>query len=311
MRKLLFLLFISLFSCTVQQEKTNNMRDVLQPYHFKTRHVKLQDGELAYSKEGNGDKVLIFVHGLSSNGDAWYRNIEELKNNYTCYAIDLPGYGKSFLKAEKYTPGYFAEIIREFAHKMNVEKFSIIGHSMGGQAALKFAAEYPEKLDKMILIAPAGIEEFTEFEGNTMKMVTTRVAIENTSDEQIEKNYAVNFFKMPSEANRMIADRKAIKSSADFGQHADAIVGSVHGMLDDKVIADLNKINTPTLFLFGKNDLLIPNRYLHMGMTVEDVANKAQNSVKNSKTELINEAGHFLMFEKPHEVNAAIRNFIK
>ncbi len=311
MKKILFLIFISLLSCTAQKEKPNTMREVLQPYHFKTRFVSLKDGELAYTKEGNGKNVLIFVHGLSSNADAWYRNIEDLQKDFTCYAIDLPGYGKSYLKASEYTPTYFAETIREFAEKMNVQKFTVVGHSMGGQTAIKFASKYPEKLDRMILIAPAGIEEFTEFEGNTMKMVTTKGAIMNTSDEQIDKNYAINFFKMPQEANRMIADRKAIKNTDDFEQHAEAIVGSVHGMLNDKVIADLEKITVPTLLLFGKNDFLIPNRYLHAAMAVDDVAGKAKTALKGSQLQMIENAGHFLMFEKPQEVNHAVRAFLK
>lgn len=311
MRKILFLFLLSFISCATQKTNTNTMKEVLQPYHFKTRFVELQDGEIAYTKEGSGKKTIIFIHGLSSNGDAWYRNIENLKDDFTCYAIDLPGYGKSFLKAENYSPTYFAEIVNEFARKMKVEKFTLVGHSMGGQTALKFASKYPEKLEKLILVAPAGIEEFTEFEGNSMKMVTTKAAIMNTSDEQIDKNYAVNFHKMPHEASRMIADRKAIKTAADFETHAEAIVGSVHGMLDDKVLGDLDRIKTPTLFLFAKNDFLIPNRYLHAGMTVEDVTKKAENSVKGSQVEIINEAGHFLMFEKPKEVNEAIRRFLK
>lgn len=286
------------------------MKETLLPYHFPTKYLQLKEGEIAYVKEGKGKKVLIFVHGLSSNSDAWYRNIEELKNDFTCIAIDLPGYGRSFKNADEFTATYFADILNEFAEKLKLKKFTLVGHSMGGQASIKFASKYPEKLDKLILIAPAGIEEFTEFEGNAMNMVMNPKTIMSTSEEQIDRNYQMNFFKMPKEADQMIQDRKNIKNSADFEQHAIAIQKSVKGMLDDKVIDDLTKIKTPTLLLFAKNDMLIPNKYLHPLLTIDELSKTAKESINGSKLVMIDDAGHFLQFEKPTEVNAAIKEFM-
>lgn len=286
------------------------MKETLLPYHFPTKYLQLKEGEIGYVKEGNGKKVLIFVHGLSSNSDAWYRNIEELKKDFTCIAIDLPGYGKSFKNGDEFTATYFAVILKEFTEKLKLKKFTLIGHSMGGQASIKFASKYPEKLNKLILIAPAGIEEFTEFEGNAMNMVMNPNMIMATTDEQIDRNYQMNFFKMPKEADQMIQDRKNIKKSADFEQYAIAIQKSVKGMLDDKVIDDLTKIKKPTLFLFSKNDMLIPNKYLHPLLTIDVLSKTAQESIKGSELVMINEAGHFLQFEKPTEVNAAIKEFM-
>ena len=312
--KNIVLLLLSLFflQCTVQNTKTNtnSMKDTLLPYHFPTKYLQLKEGEIAYQKEGKGKHVLIFVHGLSSNSDAWYRNIEELKKDFTCIAIDLPGYGRSFKDADEFTATYFAEILNEFTDKLNIKKFTLVGHSMGGQASIKFASKYPEKLDKLILIAPAGIEEFNEFEGNAMKMVMNPKMIMATSEEQIERNYALNFYKMPTEAQQMIQDRKNIVNASDFEAHAIAIQKSVSGMLDDKVKDDLSKIKTPTLILFAKNDMLIPNKYLHPTLTIDVLSKTAQESIKSSKVVMIDEAGHFLQFEKPTEVNKEIKEFM-
>lgn len=308
--KIFFIFFISLFFLQSTAQNTKTMKETLLPYHFPTKYLQLKEGEIAYVKEGKGKKVLIFVHGLSSNSDAWYRNIEELKKDFTCIAIDLPGYGRSFKNADEFTATYFADILNEFAEKLKLKKFTLVGHSMGGQASIKFASKYPEKLDKLILIAPAGIEEFTEFEGNAMNMVMNPKTIMATSDEQIDRNYQMNFFKMLKEAEQMIQDRKNIKKSADFEQHAIAIQKSVKGMLDDKVIDDLTKIKTPTLFLFSKNDMLIPNKYLHPLLTIDELSKTAKESINGSKLVMIDDAGHFLQFEKPTEVNAAIKEFM-
>lgn len=308
--KNIVLIFLSLFFLQCTAQKPKNMNDILLPYHFSTKYLQLKEGEIAYIKEGNGKKVLLFLHGLSSNSDAWYRNIETLDKDYTCIAIDLPGFGKSYKNADEFTATYFASIVKEFAEKMKIEKFTLVGHSMGGQTAIKFAAKYPEKLDKLILIAPAGIEKFSVFDGTAMKMVMNPTTIMASTDEQIDRNYQLNFYKMPKEAAQMIQDRKNIVKSADFEAHAIAIQKSVKGMLDDTVTLDLEKISTPTLFLFGKNDALIPNKYLHPTLTIDELSKTAQKSIKESKLVLIDEAGHFLQFEKPIEVNKEIEEFL-
>ncbi len=309
MKSFLFSLLSILFlQCAAQNTKP--MKETLLPYHFPTKYLQLNEGEIAYVKEGKGPKVLIFVHGLSSNANAWYRNIESLKNDFTCIAIDLPGYGRSFKNTDEFTATYFATILKEFAEKMKLKKFTLVGHSMGGQASIKYAAAYPENLEKLILIAPAGIEQFTEFEGNAMKMVMNKNTIMSTTEEQIDRNYLLNFYKMPQEAAHMIQDRKNIMKSSDFEQHAIAISKSVSGMLDDKVNDDLAKINTPTLILFAKNDLLIPNKYLHPLLTIDALAKTAQESITKSILVMINDAGHFLQFEKPTEVNNEIKKFM-
>ncbi len=131
-----------------------------------------------------------------------------------------------------------------------------------------------------------------------------------TTPEQIHRNYQLNFFKMPADAEKMILDRKNIINASDFDLHALAIENSVKGMLDDTVTEDFPKIKTPTLFLFAKNDMLIPNKYFHPLLTIDQVAEEAKTLVKNSKLVMIDEAGHFLQFEKPAEVNKEIEAFM-
>ena len=293
------------------QIKKNTMTENISTYHYKSHKTRLSEGNVFFTKEGKGNTTLVFLHGLSSNSDAWYRNIESLKDNYTCIALDLPGHGKSYKNAEEYTPTYYAKVLEEFLEKQNIKKIVLIGHSMGGQAAVRFANLHPEMVEKLILVAPAGIEEFSDSESVTIKTFTTKDAVKNTSDEQIERNYNLNFYKTPPEAANMIAERKAAKTASDFDMHALAIEKSVKGMLDDKVILDFPELKMPVLILFGKNDALIPNKFLHIGMTTEKVAEKGKNLISNSKVVMFEESGHFLQFEKPKEVNHAIAEFIQ
>lgn len=307
--------YILLFAFTLMapavfsQNTEKTMKNILAAYEFKTQYTTIDNLEIAYIKEGQGDITLLFLHGLSSNSDAWAKNIKVLRNQYTCIAIDLPGFGKSSKVKAPYTPSFFAGVTHEFIQKHALKNVILIGHSMGGQASIKLAATYPKAIQKLILIAPAGLEEFSGKHADALKSTYTKEMVMNTTDEQIEKNYRLNFFKMPDDAAKMIADRKQRKYASDFNAHCEAIIKSISGMLDEPVVHTLGNIPHETLVIFGENDMLIPNQYLHPDLTTVKVGDIALKKIKNARLKILKEVGHFVQFEKPDAVNTLIREF--
>lgn len=305
-------LILSLVISTVSfSQKAETMKNITSDYTFATHYINIDNLEIAYIKEGKGKQTIVFIHGLSSNADAWSRNIESLKDKYTCVALDLPGFGKSSKVAPAYTPTYYADIVVKLIDKLKLKNVMVAGHSMGGQAAIKLALNHPEKLKKLILIAPAGIEEFNAQQALLMKNAVTADMVSKTTDEQIDRNYQLNFFKLPEEAQTMISDRKRIKQAVDFPEYCDAIVKSIAGMLDESTHAELNLIVVKTLIVFGENDNLIPNRYLNPDLTINLVGGIAQEKIKNSTLHFVSESGHFVQFEKPTEVNRIITTWLE
>ncbi|MCK0124034.1 alpha/beta hydrolase [Gelidibacter sp. F2691] len=287
------------------------MKELLSDYDFQGHKITLNDLEVNYIKEGSGEKTLVFVHGLSSNADAWSKNIEALKTTYTCVALDLPGYGKSSKPDVNYTPTYFAEVVFQFIEKLKLQNVVLIGHSMGGQASVKLASQHPEAIKKLVLVAPAGLEQFSEASAKMMASFLTAESVKNTSEAQIVKNYALNFYEQPEEVSKMIADRIRIIEASDFDAHCNAIVKSVSGMLHDPITNDLQAVSQPTLVIFGDQDMLIPNRYFNPTLTTKTVGEIALNQIKNARLEFVENAGHFVQFEKPSEINALIHEFIE
>ena len=299
-----------MISCTPYNNIPNidRMEDIKYPFEVRKIQVK-DDIEIAYMEAGSGKETILFVHGLGSYSPAWKKNIEELSQNFRCIAVDLPGYGKSSKGNYDGSMTFFAGVLKDFVTKMNLEKVNLVGHSMGGQISIVTSLFYPEIVEKLILVAPAGFEEFDEGEKEWFRGIFTPKAVMLTTPEQIELNFAYNFYQMPTDAQYMVADRIAMRSAEDFEGYCYIIPQCVKGMVDNPVFDKLKDIKQPTLIVFGEHDNLIPNRYLNGGRT-EKIAMAGHEQIENSKLLMVEDAGHFVMFEQSAKVNKEITDFL-
>ena len=281
-------------------------------YKHPVKKVKLPASgyTIAYTDEGRGEKTIIFIHGLGSYLQAWIKNVDALKENYRCISIDLPGYGKSSKEPHSGQMTFYAGIIKELTAELDLQRVTLAGHSMGGQIALTTALLYPEIVENLILVDPAGFESFTKGQKQWFRNVMTYDGVRLTTAEAIQNNLATNFYRLPKDAEFMITDRLAMRTASDFGGYCYAVVQSVSGMVDNPVIDYLQDIKVPTLIFFGENDNLIPNRFLNPGRT-ESIAREGAEKIKNSKLVMVAKCGHFMMFEHPETFNKETKNFLK
>lgn len=304
MKNLIFLSFL-LFSVFLKGQDVSS-------YVFEVKELTLSDNQtIAYVDEGSGAETLVFVHGLGSYLRAWEKNIHELSGSYRCIALDLPGYGQSGASSEGYHPKYFATVLAQLIEKLALKNVILVGHSMGGQIAMHLALDYPELIKKMVLVAPAGLEAFSEAEKMWFKQIYTPAFVAAATPEQVQQNYLLNFFKMPKDAETMIKDRIAQMSTEGFAAYCEMIPQCVMGMLEQPVLERLSELKLPVFLLFGKEDRLIPNKFLHPGLTTEAVAAIGMEKIPNARLHMVSEAGHFVQWEKSAEVNQAISDFVK
>jgi len=280
-------------------------------YPPDTKKIALPGGtEIAYIDRGTGPRTLLFVHGLGANLKAWQKNVDSLSRDYRCIALDLPGYGKSGKGDYDYNMTFFAVQVRGFIAALDLKKVVLVGHSMGGQIALTAALLDSTRLEKLVLLAPAGIETFSEAEKNWFKAVYTPEVVKNTPPEQIRRNFLLNFFEWPADAEFMYEDRLFLRQTAEYDAWCRMIPQCVMGMLNQPVFDRLAEISLPTLILYGENDYLIPNQILHKGQNTQQIALLAQSKIPGSRVQVIPRCGHFVQWEQADATNQAIREFL-
>ena len=119
---------------------------------IECKSIKVNGLDVRYYTAGQGEPLVV-IHGGAGDAKTWWNNISELALNYTVYAPDLPGFGGSQALSGNYYIHELSEFVDKFAAVLGLEKFNLMGHSLGGGIALDFTLKSPGKVKKLVLIS--------------------------------------------------------------------------------------------------------------------------------------------------------------
>ncbi len=269
--------------------------------------VTLGDGSQMHFVEGRpptgvGDAgPIILIHGLLSSALEWKWTLRALAATHRVWAIDLIGFGYSARVIEpRYSFKYYAGTVREFLDALGLERATLVGHSLGGGIALQAALDFPDRVDKLVLLAPAVYP--------TGWLKTIRVALQVPYLPQ-----AVTQFILHPRVHRLaLRGALGMRGLDDQTLAARARCTNVRGSgaallamgrsaLAASLPRGLGRVAQPTLILWGERDPLLP---VHHGR-------RLVRELPNAKLAIVKGAGHVLHEEFPDQTNSLILGFLE
>lgn len=251
---------------------------------------------LGVTLRGKGQEAVVLLHGLTSSSMDWEEVAKVFSKEMTVVAIDFPGHGLA-RKEELQPLSKLAEAVTDVTERLGIYLPYLVGHSMGGQIAMLAVIERPLFYKKLILCAPAGLERFTEGEKNILKQA---------------------IYKMPKGMERFRDAAKHVMSFGGFAAWPNAIPSGetdpvvahyMPAMLDSSPVDRLQEVILPTLIIFGENDTLIPNPFLHQISTTA-FADIAVKPLPYKQLKIYKEAGHYPHLDFPRTFNLDLYRFM-
>lgn len=277
---------------------------------YTVKNTSLPNGcNIAYTDEGKGTQTILFIHGLATYGLSWKKNIDDLKKQYRCIAIDLPGNGLSDKGDLPYTMQFFAETVYQFVQQLKLKHVVLCGHSMGGQIAIATLLQHPHLATQLVLCAPAGFEKFTPFEATMYQSSISFLDFFSTDENSLRQTIRSGFYTSPTQGDEMVDELIALMHTQPASMYRLMVERCISGMMQAPVFHRLHELQLPTLVLFGSRDALIPNRLIHP-ITTRQLAETGTRQIPNAILRMVDGCGHFLQWEKAEEVNEHIEDFL-
>lgn len=284
MKKIIFAkLFILIFAFAVFAQNAPQEKSVTV-FGAKIRYLEM--GDAAKPK-------VILLHGLGAAAESWQFTIPALAANYHVIALDQIGFGKSDKPLLKYRVGTYADFLDKFMAELKIEKASLVGNSMGGWIAGFMAIKYPNRVEKIVLVAAAGIipEKYDEAQ---------IYQLNNSTRDEIRANLKLIFANPMLQNNEMLVDQfMTQRVTANDGYTISAMIESIKRK-EDFLNNRLGEIKKPTLIIWGKQDGLLP---------VSD-AYTFNKGIAGSELAVFDNCGHLPQFEKAADFNKKVLEFL-
>ena len=128
------------------------VRELTPSLEYRTIHGYRR----AYRVAGSGPAILL-IHGIGDNSTTWSTVQTKLAQRFTVIAPDLLGHGKSDKPRADYSVAAYANGMRDLLSVLDIDKVTVVGHSLGGGVAMQFAYQFPQLVDRLILVGAGGV----------------------------------------------------------------------------------------------------------------------------------------------------------
>ena len=271
--------------------------------------VRMLHGKrVAFRRMGAGP-TLVLIHGITNSSQSWEPAMRLLARDFDVIAPDLPGHGESDRQRGDHSLGGHACVMRDLLHVLEIERATVVGHSLGGGVAMQFAYQFPDMVERLVLVGSGGLGREVSplirsaalpLAEHVLPLLTARPLIEAGS---LVAGLAGRLGFKPgadlAEVSRGVASLGDTERRAAFVR----TVRSVISPLGQRVTATDRlylAADLPTLIVWGDRDPIIPVEH----------GRAAHALLPNSRLEIFEGAGHFPQLDDPLRFAELVTEFV-
>jgi pimeloyl-ACP methyl ester carboxylesterase len=270
------------------------------------QYVRVGSINTRYWNAGDQGDSVVLLHGGGSSIEVWAHNIQVLAQHYRVFAFDMVGTGLTDKPSASYTLDYQLQFLQSFLDTFGIQKVSLIGNSMGGSIALKFALKSPEKVQKLGLISSFGLGREHCFSDRLLAAfpgVANLIPISRSGTRIVLKSCVYNPKVIPEEWVEHNFKRVCLPGQKE------ALISLLTSNIDlwgvrrevfDPIVLQLDHIKAPTLIVWGKQDSITPIAHAYV----------ASQKIPNSSLHIFEQCGHWAQVEHPEKFNRLVLEFL-
>jgi pimeloyl-ACP methyl ester carboxylesterase len=275
-----------------------------------TRIVKIHGHDVAYRTAGHGDSVVVLVHGIAGSSATWAPVMALLADHFTVVAPDLLGHGESAKPRGDYSLGAYASGIRDLLTLLGHERATFVGHSLGGGIAMQLAYQFPERCERLALVASGGLGKEVSALLRLISAPGSEYVLPVVLSPQLHSIFgSIGRFagRAGIQGGALYQEIWAAYTRLTDARAQRAFVHTIRAVIDlaGQRVSARDRLylasEVPTLIVWGERDAIIPVSHAH----------KAHELMPGSRLELVEDAGHFLPIERPDLVAGLLTEFIE
>jgi pimeloyl-ACP methyl ester carboxylesterase len=292
---------------TERKPNLRTVREVTPTLQYQTIHGYRR----AFRIAGSGPAILL-IHGIGDNSTTWETVQAKLAQRFTVIAPDLLGHGKSDKPRADYSVAAYANGMRDLLSVLDIENVTVVGHSLGGGVAMQFAYQFPQLVDRLILVGAGGVTKdvnvalrIASLPMGTEALAVLRLPMVLPALEVVGRIGGALFGStglgrdLP-DVLRILSDLPEPTASAAFARTLRAVVdwrGQVVTMLDRCYLTE----SVPVQLIWGSRDSVIPVSHARM----------AHAAMPGARLEVFEGSGHFPFHDDPDRFVEIVEKFIE
>jgi branched-chain amino acid transport system permease protein len=210
-------------------------------------HAQLNDFKMHYVEQGTGAESIVFVHGFISTQVWWQPTLERLPESFHAYALDLRACGESEQIETGHTLVQYADDLHQFVEQAGLQKFILVGHSMGGGVSMQYALNHQDRLRALVLVDP-----LAAYGTRIPPDITAWINAQQGTPEGI-RQILLGAFATPPDEEYL---EKLVEGGVRWNKSI--YLSTMDDMASFNISDRLPEIRVPTLVTWGDKDAVIP-----------------------------------------------------